>query len=162
MERYLDAHALTEARLPHPDRAVTGGPLPWLPPPPPDDGELADYVQQRADLVHTLATTITANHLPDTAWADQLRQAAPPDLARRLAVWRAATGAADHPHPVGPHTSPTPEVRSQWQTLLATDLPDHDNEALDRQLETQPSHVRHGGTLRAAARHDRRARSISR
>ncbi|WP_091548035.1 MobF family relaxase [Modestobacter sp. DSM 44400] len=110
VERYLDAHALAKGQGSRPnEQAASGGPLPWLPPPPepdpgaPDRGELAEYVQQRADLVHSLAATITADHLPDTVWADQLRQS-DPGLARRLAVWRAATGATDHLYPVGPTT----------------------------------------------------------
>jgi hypothetical protein len=166
VERYLDAHALAEAHSPRPgEQAAGGGPLPWLPPPPepdptaPDGGQLAEYVQQRADLVHALAATTTADHLPDTTWADQLRRA-DPDLARRLAVWRAATGVADHPRPVGPHASPTPEVRAELQRLLAAHLPDRD--VSDRPLDSRPARIRHEQALRMPARHDGRARSIGR
>ena len=115
VDRYLDAHALAGGGVPPASGAGdAGGPLPWLPPPPDPDradahgAELAEYLQQRADLIHALAATITADHLPDTDWADGLR-AGDPDLARRLAVWRAATGAADHPHPLGPVATSTPD-----------------------------------------------------
>jgi hypothetical protein len=119
---YLDAHTLHATRAPDAcGTGATGGPLPWLPAPPdPDSGELAEYVQQRAELVHALVGSITGEHLPATGWANQLR-AADPDLARRLAVWRAATGITDHPHPLGPDASPTPAVRAQ----LAEQLPPH-------------------------------------
>jgi hypothetical protein len=109
--------------------------------------------------VHTLASTITADDLPDTAWADQVRQAEP-DLARRLAVWRSATGVADHPRPVGPHASSTPEVRAELQKLLAAHLPDR--EVSDRPLDSRPARIRHEQALRMPARHDGRARSIGR
>jgi conjugative relaxase-like TrwC/TraI family protein len=167
VERYLDAHALAQASSPRPgQQPASGGPLPWLPPPPepdptsPDRGELAEYVQQRADLVHTLASTITADDLPDTAWADQVRQA-DPDLARRLAVWRAATGIANHPEPIGPRGCPTPEVRTQLQALLATHLSDHDRRR-DRQLDAGPASIRPPEHVRSRAPDHRRARSVSR
>jgi hypothetical protein len=123
--RYLDAHTLHATTAGHPDEASpsTGGPLPWLLPPPdpnpaaPDRGQLAEYVQRRADLVHALAAGITADHLPATAWADQLRRA-DPDLARQLAVWRAATGLADHHQPLGPTASPAPPGRAQLADQL--------------------------------------------
>jgi hypothetical protein len=124
VERYLDAHALHAATAgPGGESPATGGPLPWLPPPPdpdatsPDRGQLAEYVQRRADLVHALAAGITADHLPATAWADQLRRA-DPDLARRLAVWRAATGMGDHPRPLGPTASPEPPGRAELADQL--------------------------------------------
>jgi hypothetical protein len=162
VERYLDAHALAETpRSLGTEKATSGGPLHWLPPPPADDGKLAEYVQQRADLVHALAATITADHLPDTAWADQLR-GADPDLARRLAVWRAATGATDHPHPVGPQASPTPAVRAELQELLAAHLPEPDDDAVDRSLDDRPSRARQEQALRMPARNDGRARGVSR
>jgi hypothetical protein len=159
VERYLDAHTLAEARVPRLEQANTGGPLPWLPPPPQDDSELAEYVQQRADLVHALSATITADHLPGTTWADQLRETNP-DLARQLAVWRAATGNADHPDPLGSHDSPAPELRADLRTLHPIHLLDHKD--LDWELEIAPSHIRHEPALRATARHDGRARRISR
>jgi hypothetical protein len=123
VQRYLDAHTLHAATAGRRGEQppATGGPLPWLPPPPdPDGGELADYLQRRADFVHALAVGITAAQLPATGWADQLRQT-DPDLARQLAVWRAATGITEHPHPLGPADSPTPAVR----THLTAQLPPH-------------------------------------
>ncbi|WP_138731654.1 MobF family relaxase [Modestobacter excelsi] len=168
VERYLDAHALAGVYSPRPgEQATSEGPLPWLPPPPepdstaPDRDELADYVQQRADLVHALAATITADHLPDTAWADQLREA-DPDLARRLAVWRAATGAADHPDPVGPRDSPTPEVRAQLKILVAAQLFDHEANGLDQQLEAGPARIRPPERILSRAPDHRRALSVGR
>jgi hypothetical protein len=128
VDRYLDAHTLTGVTVPPPGGGSKGGPLPWLPPPPDPDradprgAELAEYLQQRADLIHSLAVTITADQLPDTDWADVLR-ASDPDLARRLAVWRAATGAADHPHPLGPASTPTPDVRARLHAELQPHLP---------------------------------------
>ena len=74
-------------------------------------------MQRRADLVHALAAGITADHLPATAWADQLRRA-DPDLGSRLAVWRAATGLADHPQPLGSTASPEPPGRAQLADQL--------------------------------------------
>jgi hypothetical protein len=160
VERYLDAHALADAHRPcSGEQTASRGPLPWLPPPPPNDGELAEYVQQRADLVHALAATITSDHLPDAAWADRLRQA-DPDVARRLAVWRAATGLADHPRPVGPHACSTPEIRAELQKLLAAHLPDR--EVSDWPLDSRPARIRQEEALRMPARHDARARSIGR
>ncbi|MGN6243834.1 MAG: MobF family relaxase [Motilibacteraceae bacterium] len=133
VERYLDAHILHTAQTPgtgDPGEPMPGigGPLPWLPPPPdPEHGELAQYLQQRADRVHALATQVTAEHLPATAWAARLRDA-DPALARQLAVWRAATGIPDHPHPLGPAPSPTPTVRAELAEQLgahiAADLPE--------------------------------------
>jgi hypothetical protein len=128
VQRYLDAH------IPHAtgtagaaDTGEIGGPLPWLPPPPdPDNGELAEYLQWRADLVHALAGTITDADLPATEWARQLRSA-DPDLARRLAVWRAATGITEHPQPLGPDAGPTPagraDLASQLRPHIGADLP---------------------------------------
>lgn len=126
VDRYLDAHTLAAGcSSPPPGPEDTGGPLPWLPPPPDPSyahgTELAEYVQQRADLIHALAAIITADQLPDTDWADVLR-AGDPDLARRLAIWRAATGATDHPHPLGPVTTTTPEVRARLRTQLQPHL----------------------------------------
>jgi hypothetical protein len=127
VDRYLDAHTLAAGGASPPSAGDAGGPLPWLPPPPDPDradghgAELAEYVQQRADLIHGLAATITADHLPDTDWADLLR-AGDPDLARLLAVWRAATGATDHPHPLGPAATSTPEVRVQLRAELQQHL----------------------------------------
>jgi conjugative relaxase-like TrwC/TraI family protein len=124
VQRYLDAHALYVTQTPEAgDTGATGGPLPWLPPPPDPDltvrdgGQLAEYVQRRADLVHTLTAAITADHLPATAWVDRLREA-DPDLARRLALWRAATDVADHLDPLGPEVSSTPVVRAQLAAQL--------------------------------------------
>ena len=136
VDRYLDAHALASATTQRAGAGDAGGPLPWLPPPPdPDPGdprgaELAEYLQQRADLIHALAGTITADHLPDTDWATALR-AADSDLARRLAVWRAATGSADHPHPLGSASTSTPEFRARLHAelhphLIADQLSHHD------------------------------------
>jgi conjugative relaxase-like TrwC/TraI family protein len=168
VDRYLDAHALAESqgsRLN--EHAASGGPLPWLPLPPepdpeaPDRGELAEYVQQRADLVHALAAAITADHLPDTSWADRLRQS-DPDLARRLAVWRAATGVADHLHPLGSRNSPAPEVRTQLQVLLAHHLPEPDHVSVDPPFDDRLSRAQHQQAHRTAARRDGRARSLIR
>ncbi|MGZ4506698.1 MAG: MobF family relaxase [Blastococcus sp.] len=128
IDRYLDAHTLAAGTPLPPGTRDTGGPLPWLPPPPdpdradPRDAELAEYLQQRADLINALGATITADHLPDTDWVAALR-AADPDLARRLAVWRAATGAADHPHPLGPASTSTPEFRARLHAELQPHLP---------------------------------------
>jgi hypothetical protein len=128
VDRYLDAHALAAGTPLPPGSRDAGGPLPWLPPPPdpdradPGGAELAEYLQQRADLIHALGGAITAAHLPDTDWATALRDA-DPDLARRLAVWRAATGAADHPHPLGPAPSSTPEFRARLHAELQSHLP---------------------------------------
>ncbi|MGZ4608544.1 MAG: MobF family relaxase, partial [Blastococcus sp.] len=121
--RYLDALTLQEGTVGRPEEPTpaSGGPLPWLPPPPESvtsgSTGLAEYAQRRADLVHALATGITADHLPATAWADQLRQA-DPDLARQLAVWRAASGLADHPQPLGPTASPNAPGRAQLADRL--------------------------------------------
>jgi hypothetical protein len=168
VERYLDAYALAESTgLRSRVQAASGGPLPWLPPPPGveqttlDSEQLADYLQQRADLVHTLAATITADHLPDTAWADHLRQA-DPHLARRLAVWRAATGVTDHPDPVGSPDTPTPEMRAHLQPLVATHLLDHDDEGCGRQLDAGPAWIRPAERVGTRALDHRGARSISR
>jgi hypothetical protein len=143
VDRYLDAHALAYPS-PLPGGGDTGGPLPWLPPPPDPDradrhgAELAEYLQQRADLIHALAATVTADQLPDTGWATVLR-AGDPDLARRLAVWRAATGATDHQHPLGPATSSTPEVRAQFRARLQPHLTAY-------QLSDHPSRHDQGAT----------------
>jgi conjugative relaxase-like TrwC/TraI family protein len=162
VERYLDAHALAVGQSPRlTEEPASGGPLPWLPPPPSDDGELAEYVQQRADLVHGLAATITADHLPDTPWAGQLREAAP-DLARRLAVWRAATGVADHPHPVGPRDSATPEVRARLKERLANHLADPDPNADHRPLDNRLARAQQEQPRRMPTRDDGRVRSVSR
>jgi hypothetical protein len=130
IDRYLDAHTLATATPPPLGSRDTGGPLPWLPPPPDPDpadprtAELAGYLQQRADLIHALAATITADQLPDTPWATVLRTGEP-DLARRLAVWRAATGATAHHHPLGPVRLATPEARDQWRAQLLPHLTAH-------------------------------------
>jgi hypothetical protein len=125
VERYLDAHTLAAGGSPPPGAGDTGGPLPWLPPDAgesdPRAAELAEYLQQRADLIHALAATITADQLPDTAWATVLRES-DPDLARRLAVWRAASGAGDDPRPLGPVATPTPEVRDRLRAELQPHL----------------------------------------
>jgi hypothetical protein len=127
IDRYLDAHTFASATPPPRAARDTGGPLPWLPPPPvpnradPRAVELADHLHQRADLIHALAATITADQLPDTGWATVLR-AADPDLARRLAVWRATTGATAHHHPLGPVRLSTPEARDQWRAQLLPHL----------------------------------------
>jgi len=150
VQRYLDALAQVQQVRPG-KRAAGGGPLPWLPPPPSDDGELAEYVQHRADLVHALAATITADHLPDTPWAQQLRQS-DTDLARRLAVWRAATDVADHPSPIGPPETPTPEQRNKLRALIAPHLPGHD--ALDPSPDDGQTHIQrpNSATARSCAR----------
>ena len=111
--------------------------------------------------MHALAATITAEHLPDTPWAHQLREV-DPDLTRQLAVWRAATGVADHPAPVGPRDSPTPEVRAQLKELLASHLAETDRDAVDRPLDDRLSRDRQEQALRMPARHDVRARGIRR
>ncbi|MCU1667932.1 MAG: TrwC relaxase [Blastococcus sp.] len=154
VERYLDAHTLHTTRTPGAAKpGETGGPLPWLPPPPdPDNGELAAYVQRRADLVHALAGTITDADLPATEWGHRLREA-DPDLARRLAVWRAATGITDDPHPLGPGACPTPAVRAD----LDSQLRPHIGADLPRRLVTgHPARstgpARHGDPQRALGR----------
>lgn len=128
VQRYLDATRLSGAAGPAADRRpATGGPLPWLPPPPDprptagDPGRLAEYLQQRADIVHTLAAAITADDLPDTTWAHQLR-GLDPDLAREIAVWRVAAGITDRQQPLGPATSSTPDMRERLRRRIEPHL----------------------------------------
>lgn len=108
-ERYREAVTVAGS-----ENRVAPGPLPWLPGLPlTDDDTLADYLSQRHALVAGLAEEITADHLPNEQWASKLRSAYP-DVAREVAVWRAASGCpGSAPEPCGPPDNEAPAYRRE-------------------------------------------------
>jgi len=87
-------------------------PLPWLSPMPDVDGELGDYLAQRHALVVDTAARLTSEDLAFGMWSRQLKDDKP-ELARELAVWRAAAGCATDPSPTGPADCCAPDYRRE-------------------------------------------------
>ncbi len=113
-ERYREAVAVAGS-----ENRVAPGPLPWLPGPPlTDDDTWADYLSQRHALVAGLAEEITADQLPNEQWASKLRSANP-DVAREVAIWRAASGCpGSAPEPCGPPDNEAPAYRRELDARI--------------------------------------------
>jgi hypothetical protein len=116
-ERYSEA-VTTFAVTPGGVEVGGGRPLPWLAPLPVLDGAIGDYLTQRHALVVEAAATITSANLAPGQWSRQLKADAP-ELARELAVWRAATGASTDPSPTGPADCPAPDYRHDLTARVA-------------------------------------------
>lgn len=87
--------------------------MPWLEAAPvvQNDGWAA-YLAARSALVGDLAADIDGRDLPALAWSSGLYSAAP-ELAREVAVWRAATGCRSDPTPCGPADCEAPAYRRE-------------------------------------------------
>ena len=108
-ERYSEAVTILVAK--HGGAEPGGGrPLPWLAALPVLDGVIGEYLTQRHALVVDTAALLTSADLAPGQWSRQLKDDAP-ELARELAVWRAATGASTDPSPTGPAQCPAPDYR---------------------------------------------------